>query len=164
MPETPTGDLCGEDMEQPDPTPQEIEALTSIDTFNKRYHKVLVELDSLYKGMFDETEADCAAALCLLSQAALVQVLASAEFKARSLKRDIDFAKAEAYSTIKADPPDGKKVTEAALTQLITKDPEVQRLSRDQNLAEKEAKELSNILSILKDAHITFRSIHKKGV
>jgi hypothetical protein len=151
-------------MEQPDPTPKEIETLTSVETFNKRYHKALVELDSLYRGTFDETEADSAAALCLLSQAALVQVLASAEFKARSLKRDIDFAKAEAYSNIKGNPPDGKKVTEAALTQLIIKDPEVQRLGRDQNLAEKEAKELSNILSILKDAHITFRSLSKKGV
>lgn len=131
--------------------------------FEDKYHKVLLELDSLSSGTFDEDEAPNMAARCLIAQAALLSDLASADLRSRALKRDIDFAKAKAYSGIKTDPPDGKKVTESALAQLIIIDPEVQRISQEQNLAERDYKNLSNIHALLKEAHLTFRSI-KKGV
>ena len=147
--------------DQPTPTDQEIEALTSVKAFKDRYNKVLVELDALYRGVFDETEADNVAALCLLGQAPLARILAEAEFKARSLKRDIEFAKADAWIKLKTDPPGGKKIAVTEAPIILNKDEEIQRLSREQNLAEKEAKELSTILALLKDAHITFRLIKR---
>ena len=148
--------------EKPEPTEQQINVLTSSESFKKRYNTVLVELDALYKGVFDDTEADSAAALCLLAQAALVKELGSAETRSRGLKRDIEFAKSDAYVELRANPPNGKKlaVTEAPL--LINKDPNVQRLSREQNLAEKEARELAQLQGILREAHITFRMV-KRG-
>lgn len=131
--------------------------------FNERYNKVLTELDSLASGTFDEDEAPNMAAMCLLAQASLLSDLAAADLRSRALKRDIDFAKANAYSELKINPPDGKKVTESALAQLIIKDPEVRRISNEQNLAERDYKQLSNIHALLKEAHLTFRSI-RKGV
>lgn len=134
-----------------------------LDDFGDKYNKVLKELDSLSSGTFDEEESSAKAALCLLTQAALLADLASADLRSRALKRDIDFAKATAYSDLKSNPPDGKKVTESALSQLIIIDPEVKRITHEQNIAERDYKQLSNIYALLKEAHLTFRSI-KKGV
>lgn len=133
-------------------------------SFQDLYNKVLVELDALHKGIFDESEAMNVAALCLLAQNKLLRLLSAAEFRARSLKRDIDFAKADAYLRHRAPGDDGKKPTENAISALVNKDDEVHRCYSEQNNAEKEAKELANILALLKDAHITFRSLNKKGV
>lgn len=134
------------------------------ESFESFYEKVIQELDVLYRGVFDQDEATQAAALCLLTQAPLIKIQAVAEFRARSLKRDIDFKKAQVYARLRSDKtPDGKKMTDTAAAQLLNQDPDIHKLYDEQNKAEKEAKELSNILSLLKDAHITFRSIAKKG-
>lgn len=136
--------------------------------FKRLYEKVLVELDVLYRGVYDPTDAEQTAALCLLAQAPLIRIQAVSEFRARALKRDIDFAKAEAYSNIRKeyhnkDPKDREqKLTEAYINQLINKDDKVHNLYQEQNMAEREAKELTNVLALLKDAHITFRSYAKK--
>ena len=140
---------------------EDIKVLLS--NFNKKYHKVLTELDALYKGSFHESEGDSAGALCLIAQASLLESLGSADLRARSLKRDIEFAKAKAYKELKDNPPNGKKLAVTEAPTLLAADPEVQKLSKEQNEAEKEAKELNNILLILRDAHILFRNIGKKG-
>lgn len=138
-------------------TKEEIEALTN--NFEDKYHQVLSDLDGLHKGLFDEDEATAKAALCLLAQAALLKTLASADLQARALKRDIDFARASAYAKSKRTLVDGKKVTDSAADNMATMDPEVQRLSQEQITAERDYKYLSNIHSLLKEAHLTFRSI-----
>jgi len=129
--------------------------------FEDKYHKVLLKLDSLARGTFDEDDATPMAAACLLAQAALLSELSSADLRSRAMKRDIEFAKANAYSSLKGVSIDGKKVTESALAQLILKDDEVKRISNEQNIAEKDYKHLSNIHALLKEAHLTFRSIKR---
>lgn len=131
--------------------------------FQKNYDKVLEELDILHRGVYDADEGMQTAALCLLTQAPLIKLQASAELRARSLKRDIEFTKAKVYAQHRNNPPNGKKITDTALKLLVEEDSEVHRLYQEQNLAEKEAKELTNILLLLRDAHISFRSIAKKG-
>lgn len=150
-----------EEQNQNDEVSEEVAALLT--GFESKYHKVLLELDALQRGIFDEEEAPNKAAMCLLTQAALLDELAAADLRSRSLKRDIDFAKATAYANIKENPPDGKKVTESALAQLVIKDEEVRRITQEQNIAERDYKHLANIHALLKEAHLTFRSI-KKGV
>lgn len=130
--------------------------------FEKYYDKVLEELDVLYQGVYDPQDAAKTAALCLLAQASLIKIQSSADLRARTLKRDIDFAKAEVYHKIKAQAGD-KKLTEVALTHLINSDDSVHKVIQEQNVAEKEAKEMTNLLALLKDAHITFRSFAKTG-
>lgn len=129
--------------------------------FEEKYHKVLRKLDSLSRGTFDEDDAAAMAAMCLIAQAALLSDLASTDLKSRALKRDIDFAKANAYSNLKNQTVDGKKVTESALAHLILRDDEVRRISIEQNEAERDYKHLSNIHALLKEAHLTFRSIKR---
>jgi hypothetical protein len=129
--------------------------------FEEKYHKVLLKLDSLSRGTFDEDDASAMAAACLLAQAALLSDLSSTDLKSRALKRDIDFAKANAYAGLKNVSIDGKKVTESALAHLILRDDEVRRISIEQNEAERDYKHLSNIHALLKEAHLTFRSIKK---
>lgn len=145
-------------------TEQEKEQVADLLTdYEDKYHRVLLELDSLARGTFDEDEASSRAAMCLITQGALLSDLAAADLRSRALKRDIDFAKANAYSELKDNPPDGKKITESALAQLIIKDDEVRRISKEQTEAERDYKHLANLHALLKEAHITFRSI-KKGV
>lgn len=142
----------------------EVEIVNDLELpFKKLYNKVLEELDTLYRGVYDPSEAAQTAALCLLAQAALIRMQATAELNARGLKRDIDFAKAEVYFEIKKNADPGKKLTDKALDHLVNKNDRVHKLYQEQNQAEKEAKEWNNILSLLKDAHITFRSFAKKG-
>jgi hypothetical protein len=129
--------------------------------FEDKYHKVLLKLDSLARGTFDEDDATAMAAACLLAQAALLSELSSADLRSRAMKRDIEFAKANAYSSLKGVSIGGKKVTESALAQLILKDDDVKRISNEQNIAEKDYKHLSNIHALLKEAHLTFRSIKR---
>jgi hypothetical protein len=138
---------------------KEIEKLLT--DFEEKYHRVLLKLDSLSRGTFDEDDSTAMAAACLLAQAALLSDLASADLRSRALKRDIEFAKASAYASLKGVSIDGKKVTESALAQLILKDDDVKRISNEQNIAERDYKHLSNIHSLLKEAHLTFRSIKK---
>jgi hypothetical protein len=148
-------------MENTKNQPSEEKISELLGGFKSKYYIVLHELDKLYQGVFDETEAPGMAAMCLIAQASLFSVLSASEFQARALKRDIEFAKAEAFSKLKQQ--DGKKMTDALVTQLVTKDDEVKRISLELNQAEREAKELANILALLKEAHLTFRSI-KKGI
>jgi hypothetical protein len=129
-------------------------------SFEEQYEKVLKELDSLSNGNYDKDDADQSAALCLLARANLIKIQANADLAARSLKRDIDFNKAESYCNLKMSAD--KKITETALAQMILKDPNVEVKYREQLIAEKESKELNNILELLKDAHITFRSFARK--
>jgi len=129
--------------------------------FEKKYEKVLEELDCLYKGTFSESEGPGAAALCLLAMNDLVREVGEAEFSARAAKREIDFAKAEAYEALKGTTIEGKKLAEAALAVLILKDNKVMEASKKYNEAERQSKDLSNFYGLLKEAHITFRGIKK---
>jgi hypothetical protein len=144
------------------PSEEQIAALKS--NFEDKYNLVLSELDSLSRGTFDEAEAPGMAAACLLAQAALLTELAAADLRSRALKRDVDFAKGNAYVRLRNKAgPDGKKIAETGLAQLINIDEDVKRITIEQTEAERDAKHLANIHALLKEAHITFRSI-KKGV
>ena len=131
--------------------------------FSTKYHEVLQSLDQLSRGVFDEDSATSKASLALLAQGALLSDLAAADLRSRSLKRDVDFKKATVYSKLKGtNGPDGKKLSEAALDAAVTTDQDVQDTLQNQIEAERDYKNLNNILSLLKEAHLTFRSIKQK--
>lgn len=133
----------------------------SEELFNKYYKKVIEELDALARGVFDQSEGAQMAAVCLLARNYLIKTLGEADLRANSLKHDIKFAQAEAYVKNKNIPGE-KKPTDVGLTHLINKDDNVNKTTKEQLVAVKEAKDLDNILDLLKDAHITFRSFIKK--
>lgn len=142
---------------------QNIEEL--LGDFTDKYYKTLKALDQVHKGTFDDNDAINMAALTLLAQGALFTELASADLRSRSLKNDLRIEESNAYSKLKGTKgADGKNLTETALAQLILTDPEVQRISKEQIEAEKDYKNLNNIFGLLKEAHLTFRSIKAKQV
>lgn len=145
-----------------EPGKQEWSVALTPKAFERRYNEMLGHLDNLHRGTFSDTEADEAAALCLLTSAAAIKIVGHYESIARGCKRDIDFAKAQAYARLKKDPPDGKKLTEPALANAIIEDKTVQEKIDAHINAEKDFKEMQNILDLLKDAHITFRGISRK--
>ena len=98
------------------------------------------------QGTFDEEDAQGVASLCLLALAALDEEGKSTEFRARSLKKDIEFAEASAYSVLKNSKIDGKKPSEAALAQLVVLDPDVQRISKEQIEAERVGDQVRHIV------------------
>ena len=132
-----------------------------LNNFEEKYQDVLLALDSLHRGTFNEDDAIGMAALCLIAQNALLAELAASDLSSRSLKKDVDFAKANAYFILKDTKIADKKPSESALAQLILRDSEVIRLTQEQNKAEKDYKNLSNVYSLIKEAHLTFRSIKK---
>lgn len=142
---------------------EKAEKIKSPDSFQNFYNKIIIELDLLHRGVFDETEAQNYASLCLMAQISLSKLMIEAEHRSRSLKRDIDFAKAEAYAKLREKKFEGKKLAETGIQQMINKEEEVARLYKEQNQAEREAKDYANIMAILKDAHILFRALIKRG-
>jgi hypothetical protein len=132
-----------------------------LQNFELKYHNILKQLDELHKGQFDEDNAIGMAAASLIAQAALLEQLAAADLSARSLKKDIEFAKTDAYAKLKEKPPGDKKPTETALAHLILQDEEVRRITKEQCDAERDYKHLANVHALLREAHLTFRSIKK---
>ncbi len=132
--------------------------------FRELYEKVLSELDALHQGAYNAADAQQTAALCLIAEDALIRLSGEADVKSRGLKRDVEFSKAEASSRIREERAEkNMKITESALSQLVTLDSQVHGLQDEYHHAEKEAKQLSNVLGLLKDAHITFRGFAKKA-
>jgi hypothetical protein len=129
--------------------------------FEKKYQQVLRRLDDLYHGRLLDDDAFPVAAFCLIAQNAVFTDLKSYDVKSRAFKADIKFAEAEAYKTLKSSKTD-KKMTETELAQMIAIDPGVKAAIQKHIEAETEYKHLQNIQNLLKEAHLTFRSI-KKG-
>jgi hypothetical protein len=138
--------------------------------FEKKYQQVLRRLDDLYHGRLLDDDAFPVAAFCLIAQNALFTDLKSYDVKSRAFKSDIKFAEAEAYKSLKSSKTDKtdkadkaeKKMTETELAQMIAIDPDVKAAIQKHLDAETEYKHLQNLQNLLKEAHLTFRSI-KKG-
>jgi len=130
--------------------------------FDKKYQQVLRRLDDLYHGRLLDEDAFPVAAFCLIAQNALFTDLKSYDVKSRAFKADIKFAEAEAYKTLKSAKSADKKMTETELAQMVAIDPAVKEALQKQIDAETEYKHLINLQNLLKEAHLTFRSI-KRG-
>ena len=127
--------------------------------FEKKYDRVLYQLNELYHGRFIEDDAPSMSGFCLLAQSALFDEMKSADVRARSLKSDVELKKSEVYHKLKSSKSDGGKVTETALAQLVTVDPSVNAAIKAYIEADAEFDTLVNFHNLLKEAHITFRSI-----
>lgn len=142
---------------------QKIEEHVSPSAFEERYYRVLEELKALDSGTFDDTEAKALAAACLRTQVIVSKLQTEADARAKMLKKDVDFEKASVYLRMKKNPPKDLKLTDEGLKQAMNADDKVLEIIKEQIEAEKEAKDLSNLLNILANAHVTFREIFKKG-
>jgi hypothetical protein len=141
---------------------QEDDVSSLSSNFEKKYQQVLRRLNDLYHSRLLDEDAFPVAAFCLIAQNALFTDLKSYDVKSRAFKSDIKFAEADAYKKLKSAKTAEKKPTETELAQLVAIDPAVKEAIQKQIDAETEYKHLINLQNLLKEAHLTFRSI-KKG-
>src|ERR1035437_11121561 len=116
-------------------------------------------MNAVYQGNFDYSKSDRMAALALMVQIELAKFTADAEWRARQPKAEIKHISAEANFKYRTSAE--KKPSEAALEQLVNKDPEVKKAELDMAEYERDAKKWQNYLLTLRDAHIFFRNLGK---
>lgn len=117
-------------------------------------------MDSVYQGHFDYAKAERMAALALTAQMELAKFSADAEWRAKHAKLEIKHVSAEAnykYRTTTTE----KKLSEAALEQLVNRDPNVIKAELNMAEIERDSKQWQNYYGTLKDAHIFFRNLGK---
>ncbi|HVI40214.1 MAG TPA: hypothetical protein VM577_06105 [Anaerovoracaceae bacterium] len=115
-------------------------------------------MNEVYLGHFDYSKADRIAALALTVQIELAKFAADAEWRARQAKAEIKHISAEANYRYRTSAD--KKISEAALEQLVNKDPDVKNAELKMAEYERDAKRWQNYYNTLKDAHIFFRSLN----
>lgn len=115
-------------------------------------------MNEVYLGHFDYSKADRVAALALNVQIELAKFAADAEWRARQAKAEIKHISAEANYRYRTSAD--KKISEAALEQLVNKDPDVKNAELKMAEYERDAKRWQNYYNTLKDAHIFFRSLN----
>ncbi len=121
--------------------------------------EVSSELVKVHSGKYDEKRAVRTAALALKAQFDLAEFLADVEGTAKGAKNSVKIIE----STVYFDCRDAseKKISEAALQQMVAKDQRTANVESAAVEAEKTAKKWANVFNILKDAHIFFRNLGK---
>lgn len=148
-----------------DTTDDEIESeQSSVDTTLEDSVKTMVseiskELLKVHSSKYDEKQAIRTAALALKAQMDLAEFLSDVEGTAKGSKNEVKMVEAEVYFDHRASAE--KKISEAALQQLIAKDKRTSDAEAKAIEAEKKAKKWVNLFATLKEAHIFFRNLGK---
>jgi hypothetical protein len=121
----------------------------------------LKELEIARQENYDSIKAEKTAALFLVVQIKLAELLQDVELNAKQAKNEIDRIEAEKYLQFKETSGE-KKITENGLTALIAKDKDVISIKNEAARAEAELKKFNYILNTLKDAHIYMRAVSKR--
>lgn len=129
------------------------------ESISRMYQEISRELVKVHSGRYDEKKAIRAAALALKAQMDLSSLIADDEARAKGCKVALKEIEAEVYFEAR----DGaeKKLSEAALTQIVAKDKKTSAAEAALVEAEKNAKRWANMSNHLKEAHIFFRTIGK---
>lgn len=134
---------------------------TNKEDFELLLSKCFDELKFASKEKYEPEKAEKTAALFLLAQIQLAYFIADFELNAKHSKNEIARVEGFKYSEIK-DNFDGKKITEASLTNLLAKDAAVIAAKRSNAEAEADIKKYNYLMGSLKDGHIFFRALQKK--
>jgi hypothetical protein len=135
---------------------------TNKEEFEELINKCFSELSIAAKEKYDLDKAALTAALFLKAQFQLAVFISDIELKARHSKNDITRIEAQKYFECK-EAAAGKKLTEAALTNLVAKDTDVIEAKKANSEAEAELKKYNYLMSSIKDGHIFYRSLGKKA-
>lgn len=120
-------------------------------------NEVQIELDLVHQGKYDFERAKRTAALALRAQMEISEFLADLEGRTKKVKYALSFIESEAYFDQKN--LTDKKLSEAALQQLIVRDKEVIKTKSDLIEAEVHFKNWEKFFITMKDAHIFFRNL-----
>lgn len=139
---------------------QEECSVENLQTSVKRMiREVSNELHKVHTEKYDEKRAIKTAALALKAQMDLAEFLSDVEGTAKGTKNAVKTVESQVYFDYRE--ASEKKISEAALQQMVAKDKrtiDADFLAVD---AEKTAKKWANLFGTLKDAHIFFRNLGK---
>lgn len=121
----------------------------------------LKELEIAHQEHYDTIRAEKTAALFLIAQIRLAELLQDVELNAKQAKNEISRVEAEKYMEFK-EMSSEKKISENALTSLIAKDKNVINIKNEAARAEAELKKFNFILNTLRDAHVYYRGVSKR--
>ena len=133
--------------------------LTLEDSVKLMVSQVSQELRRVHSGKYDEKKAVKTAALALKAQMDLADFLSDVEGTAKGFKNEVKAVEAEVYFDHRSSAE--KKMSEAALQQLVAKDKRTAEAEAKAIEAEKIAKKWGIIFSTMKEAHIFFRNLGK---
>lgn len=123
--------------------------------------KCFTELTLAHQEKYEPEKAERTAALFLSAQMQLAFFIEDIELKARHSKHEIERVEALKYFELKSNAIQGKKFTEAALTQSLAKDSDVIAAKQINCEAEAELKKYNYLMANLKEGHIFFRNVGK---
>jgi hypothetical protein len=135
------------------------ENLTLESSVKKMVSEVSNELRMVHSGKYDEKRAIKTAALALKAQIDLAEFLSDVEGTAKGMKNEVKAVEAEVYFDHRSSAE--KKMSEAALQQLIAKDKRTVVAEAKAVEAEKVAKKWGIVFGTMKEAHIFFRNLGK---
>lgn len=135
------------------------ENLTLESSVKKMVSEVSNELRMVHSGKYDEKRAIKTAALALKAQIDLAEFLSDVESTAKGMKNEVKAVEAEVYFDHRSSAE--KKMSEAALQQLIAKDKRTVVAETKAVEAEKVAKKWGIVFGTMKEAHIFFRNLGK---
>ena len=121
------------------------------------------ELEAAHEARYAPERADRTAALFLDTQLRLASYVVDIDFRTRMSKNELDRVSAEKYFELKAAALTGadKKMTEASLEHAIAKDEAVYKVKEEVARSESEQKKWANVMSIMNNGHIFFRTVSK---
>lgn len=145
------------DAAESDKESMESETLES--SVKRMVSEVSQELRKVHTGKYDEKRAIKTAALALKTQIDLAEFLADVEGTAKGTKNEVKAVESEVYFDHRS--MSEKKMSEAALQQLVAKDKRTAIADRKAVEAEKIAKKWGIVFGTMKEAHIFFRTLGK---
>lgn len=116
------------------------------------------ELEAAHESRYPPEKADRTAALFLSTQLRLTDYAVDLDFKAKMAKNEVERVEAEKYFDFKGE---AAKLTEAALKHATSKDESVNEVKAKLARAESEQKKITNVMNIMNNGHIFFRTISK---
>lgn len=123
--------------------------------------KCLGELSAAQNGDIDQLKAEKVAALFLIAQIRMSDLLADFELRANHSKNMIEAVEAEVYSEIKNSAASGSKITESALSHLIAKDERVKEAKKETAKHWSALKKYNYLSNTIRDGHHYFKGLAK---
>jgi len=128
--------------------------------FEEQVKAITEETDSFYKGVSNPDDAKKVALLCLKAKYNGNLLVNQAEYRAKCIKRDIEFVKTDTYSKIRKDST--TKMTEATVNNEVMMAKEVRETISSHLKHEKDAKNYHGLMDWIQETHLTFRQFSKQ--
>lgn len=130
------------------------------DEIKQMVFEVSNSLKLVHEGSYNDKNASRTAALALKCQIDMAEILSDAEASAKGCRNDVRIAESQAYFEAKEE--SDKKLSEAALEQHISKNPNVLTAEKKAIQTEKSSKKWTILSNTMKEAHIFFRMMNKQ--